>query len=297
MKLINRKLLLKFSVFCFLLLVMLFACANVRAQYKYTPMENIPGFEGVADFPSYILSITKFGIWTVGIAALLMITIGGFMYITSAGNTSRMDAAKKVIFDSIYGLIVALAAWLLLFVINPDLVKISTILPPMERPSAEKTPARAPSQSPNSSGIGPCKPLSSGLCSVENLKSACFGSNAEKASAICNAESGGNASLGSGEGKKGGDKCQPGEEIVSWGLFQINLTYHKINGLSCPATTGAFDKFYTGSNHKCNVINTSLYNDCVTAAKNPQFNIDVACKISNNGSSWSQWGANRKCKF
>lgn len=103
----------------------LFSWLRASAQYVYTPMENIPGFEGVVDFPSYALAISKFAIWTVGIVALFMIIWGGFMYITSAGNTSRLDTAKRIIFDAFYGLIVALGAWLLLYVINPDLVKIT----------------------------------------------------------------------------------------------------------------------------------------------------------------------------
>jgi hypothetical protein len=101
------------------------------AAYTYNPMEPIPGFGAVSDFPTYILNIYKFGIWTVGIAALLMISIGGFMYFTSAGNTAKLGQAKKVIFDALFGLIVALAAWLLLYVINPDLVKVSIKIVPV----------------------------------------------------------------------------------------------------------------------------------------------------------------------
>jgi hypothetical protein len=119
-----------------------FVCA--AQGYSYTPMEKIPGFETAGtDFPNYILSITKFAIWVVGIAALLMIIIGGFMYITSAGNTSRTETAKTIIFDSLYGLLVALAAWLLLYVINPDLVRVNISLKPMS-----VAPAAAPAVPP-----------------------------------------------------------------------------------------------------------------------------------------------------
>ncbi len=113
------------------------------AAYTYTPMEKIPGFPNAATFPDYILAIYKFGIWTVGIAALLMISIGGFMYFTSAGNTAKLGQAKTVIFDALYGLIVALAAYLLLYVINPDLVKVNINLkavPSAAAPVAHKAP-------------------------------------------------------------------------------------------------------------------------------------------------------------
>lgn len=106
-----------------------------NAQYTYTPLEPIPGFSGATDFPAFIVALYKFGIWTVGIAALLMITIGGFMYLTSAGNTSKMDSAKGVITDALIGLIIALAAYLILYVINPDLVKVQISFSPISSKS------------------------------------------------------------------------------------------------------------------------------------------------------------------
>ncbi len=137
-----------FAVIAFLFISsvgVFFIFSIARAVYTYTPMENIPGFENAAtDFPNYILSITKFAIWAVGIAALFMITIGGFMYMTSAGNTSRMDSAKKVIFDAVIGLIVALSAWLLLFVINPDLVKVNISLKAVPPAAAPAPPTKPP---------------------------------------------------------------------------------------------------------------------------------------------------------
>ncbi len=108
------------AVFIFLLG---FLAVNFSLAYSYTPMENIPGFEGVSEFPEYISAIYKFAIWAIGIAALLMLSIGGFMYFTSAGNTASLEKAKAVIKDSILGIVAVMAAWLLLYVINPDLIR------------------------------------------------------------------------------------------------------------------------------------------------------------------------------
>ncbi len=94
--------------------------------YTYTLLEKIPGFEGVStNLPEYINAIYKFGLWTIGIAALLMITLGGFMYITSAGNSSSTGKAKKFITDAIAGLILAFIAYLLLKTLNPDLLEMN----------------------------------------------------------------------------------------------------------------------------------------------------------------------------
>ena len=96
----------------------------VLASMNYTTLENIPGFESSQNLPAYIEAIYKFGIWTIGISAMLMIVIGGIMYITSAGNTSSTGKAKGIITDALIGIVMALCAWLILYVINPDLVKI-----------------------------------------------------------------------------------------------------------------------------------------------------------------------------
>lgn len=120
----KRKIILFLTAILFLVPTV---CA--AANFSYTPMEEIPGFGRPTDFVSYIMAIYKFGLWTIGIAALLMITIGGFMYLTSAGNTSQTGKAKGIIYDAIAGIILALSSWLLLYVINPDLVRIQPLKP------------------------------------------------------------------------------------------------------------------------------------------------------------------------
>ncbi|HOW60520.1 MAG TPA: hypothetical protein P5548_01685 [Candidatus Moranbacteria bacterium] len=97
-------------------------------EMKYNLLQGIPGFyaagETVDNFPDLILAIYKFGIWTVGIAGLFMITIGGFWYMTSAGNTARAETAKQLIADSLLGIVAAMSAYLILYIINPDLTKV-----------------------------------------------------------------------------------------------------------------------------------------------------------------------------
>lgn len=108
---------------CFIPLVI----AHAAVSFNYTPMEEIPGFGRPSDFFSYILAIYRFGLWTIGIAALLMITIGGYMYITSAANKNNVGKAKTIITDAIVGLILAMVSYLLLYVINPELVRLSPL--------------------------------------------------------------------------------------------------------------------------------------------------------------------------
>ncbi len=91
--------------------------------FQYQPMETIPGFGKPTNFPAYIMAIYKFGLWAIGVSALLMISIGGYMYLISGGNKSQTGSAKGVITDAIIGIIMAMVSWVLLYAINPDLVK------------------------------------------------------------------------------------------------------------------------------------------------------------------------------
>lgn len=128
---------------------------------------------------------------------------------------------------------------------------------------------------------GQCNVLTSGAGSLTNLRNSCFGTNAERASMIANKESTGNATAVSTI-----DKCQPGGEPVSFGLFQINISANKVAGLDCPK---AFDKKYTADSKTCKIINQPLYEQCKRAALIESDNIKAACAITKNGTDWSPY--------
>jgi len=76
---------------------------------------------------NYINEIYKYAIGIVGILAAVVLMIGGVIWITAGGSASRIGEAKSWIFSSLTGLIIALTTYLILFQINPDLVKITPI--------------------------------------------------------------------------------------------------------------------------------------------------------------------------
>jgi len=53
-----------------------------------------------------------------GICALLMIVIGGFEWLTSAGDPTKISSAKEKITEAIIGLLIVLASYLILTVIG-----------------------------------------------------------------------------------------------------------------------------------------------------------------------------------
>jgi hypothetical protein len=117
---------MKKKIASLIILIVLMFGLSLSALAEYAPMEPIPGTPRAEQntFPTYVQAIYKFAVWAVAIASLLMVSIGGFMYFTSAGNNSKMEQAKNVIYDALYGLIAVLVAWVVLHTINPNLVNV-----------------------------------------------------------------------------------------------------------------------------------------------------------------------------
>ncbi len=98
---------------------------NVNVSTDYIPLENVPFIKDASSFQAYLEGIYILGMVLVVIGAVFMLVIGGFQYLTSAGNTSALSAAKHTIEGALFGLALALVAYLILYVINPDLVKLN----------------------------------------------------------------------------------------------------------------------------------------------------------------------------
>lgn len=63
--------------------------------------------------------ITKAVAFAAGVVAILIIMYGGFSYITSAGDSSKINTAKNTIMYAIVGIIVIITAQtIIVFVIN-----------------------------------------------------------------------------------------------------------------------------------------------------------------------------------
>jgi len=129
-----------------LVIMLTFTLTTQITFAKYKTLETIPGVKS-ADFPSYVTGIYNFAIAIVLIAALLMITLGGFYYITSAGNQAQAGTAKKLITDALLGLVVVFLIYLVLNTINPDLMNSAS-------PNLTELQKNATSSTSNSSSGG-----------------------------------------------------------------------------------------------------------------------------------------------
>lgn len=147
----NKKWLVFFGLF--FIFSFAFLIPETSAQTQYQLLEKIPGATG-NNLGQYLGSLYTVALAIIVLSSVFMLSIGGFMYLTSAGNTAAMGTAKTIIVDSIIGLILALVAYLILFVINPDLVRgnvpglapgsalpaPTTGTPPAQGPGGTQTP-------------------------------------------------------------------------------------------------------------------------------------------------------------
>jgi len=91
----------------------------------YCPLAPLPieGNTG-ADLSIYISGLFNFIIGLAAILAVFMIALGGFTYITTDTISGKSDG-KGFISNAVWGLILALAAWLILNTINPNLLNFN----------------------------------------------------------------------------------------------------------------------------------------------------------------------------
>ena len=71
-------------------------------------------------------NIIDFGLLLVPFLAAIALMFAGFMYLTSAGDTGKVSKAHEIFTDTVIGIVVALAAWLI----------VKTILSGLGVPSA-----------------------------------------------------------------------------------------------------------------------------------------------------------------
>jgi len=98
-------------------------CLVFFADANYTLLEPIGDISNVetGEFGLYLSEIFILSLQLATALAVLMISFGGFKYLTVESFIGKADA-QKTINNAVIGLFILLTAWLLLSTINPDLV-------------------------------------------------------------------------------------------------------------------------------------------------------------------------------
>jgi len=113
-----------FTITIFLLLPFL-VNGDYELSLKYPKIFNIGPEGGILEYVRYLYFL---GLAFIGAAALFALIYGGVMYITSDVITSK-EEAKKWMLGAVTGLLLGFLSYLILFTINPDLVKWELNIP------------------------------------------------------------------------------------------------------------------------------------------------------------------------
>lgn len=242
------------------------------------------------------------------VLCVLAIVLAGFYWLLTPTNPGGRMRARKILANAAIGFVVIISAWLIVdFVMklvydgeknfgpwhsiiagDQICIEVNENLKPLFDGGVFSRPGGG--EVVVGGGSAQCMVQETGACATGNLST--FGSAAATASRVCYGESRANARAVSGV-----DKLGDGTPY-SFGLFQINITAHRINSLNCPA---AFSKANCtvsscGPGTGVRVVNATLYNQCRAAALSPQTNIAHAYRIYQQaGNSWRPWGAARQC--
>ncbi|MCX6795244.1 MAG: pilin [Candidatus Falkowbacteria bacterium] len=80
--------------------------------------------------PRYVGAFYQYALAIVGILAAVILMAGGILWMTSAGNESKITKAKGMIFGSLTGVALLYGSYLILATINPALIELKPIQSP-----------------------------------------------------------------------------------------------------------------------------------------------------------------------
>lgn len=96
-----------------------------------------------ASIGNCVAKIYVFALGAGGLVALLMIILAGYRYMTASGNAESVSKAKDGLQSAFTGLIIIFIGFILLYLINPELVQFKNInssLPPLNFEDGELVP-------------------------------------------------------------------------------------------------------------------------------------------------------------
>lgn len=126
-----------------------------------TQSSKLGNLYGSSDLSSFVNGLFKFAIVIGAIGAVLRLAYAGYLYMGS-DMWSNKGQAKEIIGDVTLGILLLLAIWLILYQINPDILKLNALknIKPVQTSGApaQSQPAAPSAEDPYStctSGVDP----------------------------------------------------------------------------------------------------------------------------------------------
>lgn len=126
----------KFLAFIFLGILLLFPLVGFGQEetniktINYVPLETLPGLteEGenleTSDLSPYLSGLFDFLVGLAVILAVFVISLGGFIYMSSDSFTGK-STGKDFIWNAVEGLLIVLGAYIILYTINPNILRFN----------------------------------------------------------------------------------------------------------------------------------------------------------------------------
>jgi H+/gluconate symporter-like permease len=105
-----------------LVLTFALALAPIAFAQFVNPNPGNTGLPGDTSVSGFIIKIINVALTVAGLIAVLFLIIGGFRYITSAGNEETAEQAKKIITNSIIGIVIIILSFVIVRVISSALI-------------------------------------------------------------------------------------------------------------------------------------------------------------------------------
>ena len=80
-------------------------------QWGVSTFQTEAGYGGTTDLPTVIGRIVKIVISLLGLVAAVIIIVGGFKWMTSAGAEEKITEARKLMINGLIGLILVILAY------------------------------------------------------------------------------------------------------------------------------------------------------------------------------------------
>jgi len=113
----------KYLVSIILIMFLIFPSISLALELTYPEMGGYKIELGM-DLNKLIAWFYYFIVGISGFATFIMLVWGGFQWLTSAGSPARISDAKDRISSAVLGLVIILASFLILKVINPELISL-----------------------------------------------------------------------------------------------------------------------------------------------------------------------------
>jgi hypothetical protein len=115
----------------------------IQTASAYTLLQPLPGIgggTGGTGLTDYLNWLFRFMLVAAAFLAVVQIIIGGIQMMIGGASETQRTSAKSRIQDAIYGLLLALASWLILWTINPNLASMNLTIPEVTIQGTAPTP-------------------------------------------------------------------------------------------------------------------------------------------------------------